>query len=334
MPRALGTRSRRSLAAWVGRIVAAGAAGYLGFVGVEGSRRVVRPGRKLLEAAEGDPQTPADIGLAYEDVRFTTRDGVTLAGWLIPAARDTRAAVVLLHGFSWHRLPWLTGFVPWLQPRYNVLQFDFRGHGDSGDAPITLGTTEQRDVAAAVRFLESRGFGPIALMGISMGASVAIMSAPDLPVAAVVADAAYARVENPIANRMREGRYPMAALGARLIVAAASVRARVRLRQPIERVAEIAPRGLLLIAPQEDRVVAWTQSRDMYERAREPKELFVVPGATHSEARETAGPAYERRVLHFLGRHLDGVPHAAMPGEGGESASQAASSARPGAPTV
>lgn len=315
---------RRSLAAWLGRIVAAGAAGYLGFVGLEGSRRVVRPGRKALEAEAGEPATPGDIGLAYEDVRFTTDDGFTLAGWLIPSARDTRAAVVLLHGFSWHRLPWLTGFVPWLQPRYNVLQFDFRGHGDSDDAPITLGTTEQRDVAAAVRFLENRGYGPVALMGISMGGAVAIMAAPDLPVAAVVADAAYGRVENPIANRMRESRYPLAGLGARLIVAAASLRARVRLRQPIERVAEIAPRGLLLIAPRDDRLVSWTESRELFERAREPKELYVVPGAGHSEALSVAGAGYVERVLAFLGRHLDGEPGGA--GEAREASVQAGAS--------
>jgi uncharacterized protein len=329
MTRHVAAGARRSLAAWLGRIVAAGAAGYLGFVGLEGSRRVVRPGRRQLEALEeGGPTTPAEIGLAYEDVRFTTQDGVTLVGWLIPSARPTRAAVVLLHGFSWHRLPWLTGFVPWLQPEYNVLQFDFRGHGDSGDAPITLGTTEQRDVAAAVRFLESRGFGPIALMGISMGGSVALMSAPDLPVAAVVADAAYARVENPIGNAMRESGYPLAALGSRLIVAAASLRARVRLRQPIERVAEIAPRGLLLIAPRDDRLVTWTQSRDMFDRAGEPKELFVVPNAMHSEARMVGGAEYERRVLGFLARHLDGEasPQRADPG--------APASVQPGAAPV
>ena len=155
-------------------------------------------------------------------MRFTTDDGYTLDGWLIPSGRETRATVVLMHGFSWHRLPWLTEFVPWIQPRFNILQFDFRGHGNSDDAPITLGTLEQRDVAAAVRFLQGRGYGPIGLMGISMGASVAIMAAPDLPVAAVVADAAYAVLENPIANRMREGRYPLPRLGARLVVAAAS----------------------------------------------------------------------------------------------------------------
>ncbi|MGZ6372602.1 MAG: alpha/beta hydrolase, partial [Candidatus Limnocylindria bacterium] len=269
-------------------------------------RRIVSPGRRPFVPAEGDPVTPADIGLDYEDVRFTTDDGVTLSGWLIPAARDTRAAVVLMHGFSWHRLPWLAGFVPWLQRRYNVLQFDFRGHGGSGDALISLGTLEQRDVAAAVHFLAGRGLGPIALMGISMGGSVAIMAAPDLPVAAVVADAAYAELRNPVANRMREAGYPLAKLGAGLVVAAASLRARVRLRSPIHRVAQIAPRGLLLISPGEDRLVSPHQSQRLFAAAGEPKELFVVPGAAHAEAHTTAPEEYERRVLDFLARHLEG----------------------------
>jgi fermentation-respiration switch protein FrsA (DUF1100 family) len=144
-------------------------------------------------------------------------------------------------------------------------------------------------------------------MGVSMGASVAIMAAPDLPVAAVVADAAYARVENPIGNRMRQGHYPLPRLGARLVVLAASLRARTWLREPIRRVGLIAPRGLLLIAPREDGLVDWTQSRELYEAAHDPKELLVVDGAAHSEAHAVAGQDYERRVLGFLGRHLDGV---------------------------
>src|SRR5262245_60276962 len=38
--------------------------------------------------------TPAEVGLEYEDVRFSTRDGVKLHGWFIPAAGGER---VLLH---------------------------------------------------------------------------------------------------------------------------------------------------------------------------------------------------------------------------------------------
>jgi uncharacterized protein len=297
---------RRSLAVWLGRIVAAVTLGYLGFLTVEGSRRVVSPGRKPFVPAEGEPATPADLGLPYEEVRFTTDDGVTLSGWLVPAARETRAAVILMHGYSWNRLPWLAGFVPWLRQRYHVLQFDFRGHGGSDDALITLGTNEQRDVAAAVRLLAGRGLGPIALMGISMGGSAAIMAAPDLPVAAVVADAAYADLRNPISNRMREAGYPLVGLGSFLVVAAAGVRAHAPLRSPINRVGQIAPRGLLLIAPAADGLVSPEQSERLYRAAGEPKELLVIEGAAHSDAHAAEPATYERRVLDFLARHLDG----------------------------
>lgn len=304
------SRPRRGwwLAAWLGRLVAAVTLCYLAYLTVEGSRRIVSPGRRPFLPAEGEPGTPADLGIAYEDVRFTTDDGVTLSGWLIPAGRETRAAVVLMHGYSWNRLPWLAGFVPWLQRRYNVLQFDFRGHGGSDDALITLGTLEQRDVTAAVWFLAGRGLGPIALVGVSMGGSVAIMAAPDLPVAAVVADAAYADLRNPISNRMREAGYPLSVLGSRLVVGAASLRARARLRSPIQRVAQIAPRALLLIAPSGDRTVSPAQSQRMFNAAGEPKELYIVEGAAHADAHAAAPEAYERRVLDFLARHLDGVP--------------------------
>jgi alpha-beta hydrolase superfamily lysophospholipase len=123
--------------------------------------------------------------------------------------------------------------------------------------------------------MESRGYGPIALMGLSMGASAGIMAAGDLTVAAVVADAPFAELHNPVENRMRELRYPLAGIG-----------------------------GLLLIAPREDRLTSWTQSQRLYDAAREPKELFVVPGAEHGVARQQAGDEYVRRVLAFLERFM------------------------------
>jgi uncharacterized protein len=302
-----GRGARRWLASAAGRLTAALVAGYAGFLAVEGSRRVVRPGRRPFEALAGDPSTPADLGLAHEEVRFTTDDGVTLSGWLITARRDTRAAVILLHGFSWNRLPWLASYVPWLAERYHVLQFDFRGHGASEDADITLGTAERHDVAAAVRLLEGRGLGPLALMGISMGAAVAIMAGPDLPVAVVIADAPYADLFNPVGNRMRELHYPLPWLGSRLVVLGAALRARTRLLAPIDRVGRLAPRGLLVIGPREDQLIDHSQALRLFAAAGEPKELYVVPGAGHAEARRVGGAEYEGRVLAFLARHLDGV---------------------------
>ena len=278
---------------------------YLAMVAVRGSRALVRPDvRPFLPEGPDGPATPADIGLEYEAVRFTTEDGVTLSGWLIPAARETRTAVIVMHGFSGHRLPELAAFVPWLQERHHVLQFDFRGHGESEGSLVTLGSHERRDVAAAVRFAESRGLGPTALFGISMGAAIAIVSAPDVPVAAVVADASFADLRHPVASRLRQGGYPLPGIGARVVVSAAMVRARARLMDPIRAVARIAPRALLLIAPREDRLISWRQSLRLFEAAGEPKELVVVEGAGHAEAYAMDPQAYREQVLDFLERHL------------------------------
>ena len=289
----------------VGTAVGLVAGAYVAILGIRGSRALARPDvRPFLPDVTDGPATPADIGLEYETVRFTTDDGVTLSGWLIPAARETRTAVILLHGFSGHRLPELAALVPWLQERHHVLQFDFRGHGESGAGLVTLGSHERRDVAAAVRFVESRGLGPSALFGISMGAAIAIVSAPDLPVSAVVADASFAELHHPVTTRMRQLGYPLSAIGARVVVGGVMLRARSRLADPIRAVARIAPRALLLIAPREDLLISWRQSLRLFEVAGEPKELFVVDGAGHAEAYAVDPAAYRAKVLTFLERHL------------------------------
>ena len=148
-----------------------------------------------------------------------------------------------------------------------------------------------------------------------MGGAVAITAAPDLPVAAVVADAAYAVLENPIANRMRERRYPFARLGSRLVVAAASVRARTLLRQPIQRVATNRP------------------ARAAADRAARGSPGGLDPGGAavrggqgtegangrrrrcaQRRARRGGARQYERRVLEFFQRHLDGWRRIIAPG--------------------
>lgn len=295
----------RRLARLIGRVAGIGTGAYLAYVAVRGSGLLVRPEvRAFLPDPAGGPATPADLGLEYEPVRFRSDDGVTLSGWLVPAARPTRTAVVLLHGFAGHRLPELVTIVPWLRREHHVLQFDFRGHGESDAGVVTLGTFERRDVAAAVRFVEGRGLGPTALMGISMGAAIAIVAAPGVRVSAVVADAAFADLHHPIANRLRQSRYPLAGLGARGILAGARLRARSALVSPIRAVGAIAPRALLLIAPREDRLISWRQSLRLYAAAGEPKDLYIVHGAGHAEAYAVDPAEYERRVLEFLRRHL------------------------------
>jgi uncharacterized protein len=295
-----------ALARTVGRLVGLVTGLYLAYVAVRGSQMVVRPHqRPLTPESPGAPASPADLGLEYEVVSFTTDDRVTLSGWFVPAARETLTAVVVMHGFTGNRLPELAGFVPWLQERHHVLQFDFRGHGESGPGTVTMGSHERRDVAAAVAYLRGRGIERIALFGVSMGAAAAILAGPHLQVTAVVADAAYARASHPIANRMREQGWPLPGVGSLAIATGAAIRARVRLGDPIDAVGRLTPRALLVIVPVEDRLISWRQGLALYEAAGQPKELLVVPGAGHGEAYVADPDRYQGRVLDFLERHLE-----------------------------
>jgi pimeloyl-ACP methyl ester carboxylesterase len=139
--------------------------------------------------------TPARAGLAYQDVRLHTADGVALAAWYVPSADG--ATVVLLHGAGSTRSDVLDQAAVIARAGFGVLMLDARGHGESGGRAMDFGWFGDEDIAAATAFLEARPDvepGRIGLVGLSMGGEQAIgASATDERVRAVVAEGATAR---------------------------------------------------------------------------------------------------------------------------------------------
>lgn len=122
--------------------------------------------------AEG---SPADLGLRFEEVAFTSAapDPVPLRGWYL-AASGTRA-VVMVHGIDGHRwdtfhhVDRLAALL--VNHGYDVLTFDLRGSGESGGERLGLAWLERLDVAAAVQLVRERGIpaGHIGVWGQSFG---------------------------------------------------------------------------------------------------------------------------------------------------------------------
>jgi pimeloyl-ACP methyl ester carboxylesterase len=113
-----------------------------------------------------EPQAPA------RTARFRTADGVDLAG-------DVRgqgpAGVVLAHMFPSDRTAW-TGFAESLAAEgFHVLNFDFRGFGQSG-GPRDLSLLWE-DVLAAAEELRARGARRVVVVGASMGGTAALVAA-------------------------------------------------------------------------------------------------------------------------------------------------------------
>ncbi|MGH9176873.1 MAG: hypothetical protein ACRD1H_21065, partial [Vicinamibacterales bacterium] len=77
-------------------------------------------------------ETPADYGLAYEDVTFRGGDGLSLAGWYIPSSNG--AAIIALPGIN-TRVGVIRHAAFLAQHGYGVLLFDKRGAGESEGDP-------------------------------------------------------------------------------------------------------------------------------------------------------------------------------------------------------
>lgn len=169
---------------------------FLGFYGA------IRPPKIISKI------TPADLGLKYETVSFTTSDNITLQGWFIPqqtAEADTQKqtpdqndkikTIILLHGYPADKGD-ILATTAFLNQRYNLFFFDFRYLGQSSGKYSTAGAKETQDLKAAINYLKSRGLKEVGAWGFSVGGAVALMTAPTEPaIQALVAESSYARLD-------------------------------------------------------------------------------------------------------------------------------------------
>lgn len=256
--------------------------------------------------------TPADVGLAYEEVSFPAADGLALRGWWIPAlgsegeCRECRA-VVILHGhggsMDWdvHRAPALHG------AGFGVLLFDLRAHGRSEGRAVSFGFAEWQDVVGAVDWLHGRGVSRIGLLGFSLGGIVSTIGAARCPgVAAVVSDGGPARMRTAMAARGVEWGLPrgLARAGAWWTLVVTSLRWRANLfrYEPVRWVGRIAPRPILFIHG--DRDPYCPDFDDLYAAAGEPKELWRDTEAGHTTLSQIWPAQHQRRVVDFFQRRL------------------------------
>lgn len=235
--------------------------------------------------------TFADVwNRAYEveHRRFTTMttDDVPIAGVHLDRA-GTDILVIYAHGFlsnKNHRI--VPRFVELLGERFDVMAFDFRGHGESGGL-CSFGDGELLDLDAVVRYARGFGYRKIVTVGSSMGGATVIRHGGLIGnVDGVATIGAFADARNL--------RRPASVLGLRLIFNTAlggpfaAITRGTRVgnlqlaeHQPIDVVHRIAPAPLLLIHGEWDMLIHRDEAESLFAHAREPKELFVVPHGGH-----------------------------------------------------
>lgn len=235
---------------------------------------------------------PADYGLRAQELRLTASDGVRLHGWWI-RARGERV-VLLFHGNGGnvsHRLERAKLFAEALG--VDLFLVDYRGYGLSEGTPSEAGL--YRDGLAIYDAARERGFPPerIVLHGESLGCAVAVEVALARPSSGVALETPFLSV--PALARKHYPFVPAFLLRSRFDAAA--------------KIARVTAPKLFLVA-ERDEIAPPAHGRALFELARPPKELFVIPGAGHNDTYAVGGQPYLdawRRFLEssFLGSALN-----------------------------
>lgn len=225
---------------------------------------------------------PSQIGLKYEDVGFDTADGVRLHGWYLPAQKPVCGTILFLHGNA-ENISTHIGAVFWLPARgFNVFLPDYRGYGASQGTPSLPGV--QSDIDAAMKYLLSRpdiDQRSIAIFGQSLGGASAIYyvahSAYRPYIRTLIAESAFASHRDIVRDKLSHFwltwplQYPLSWTITNEF-------------SPIDAVDQITPIPLLLMHGDRDEIVPSENSERLFAAAKEPKDLWIVQGASHIQS--------------------------------------------------
>jgi len=270
-------------------------------------RRMTRPHRQTYASALALrlPACPADIGLESVDQTVTFADGTTTPVWIVDGNGPADTAIVISHGFSVSRYQALEHVQLFRQWASKLVVYDLRAHGESTARKAGLGVVEAADLIELIRQLDLPQ--RLVLYGQSMGASVSITAAGRLPddlrsrVRAVIAEAPFRTLVEPIAARRRRHRYPAFPFVQLAWFWMALPLGRYR---PFDRVRD-ATRircPLLVLHGKLDPLCSFESARQIAEAAPHGR-IVGLDGAEHLDLVEL----HRDRYLEAIGRFLDDV---------------------------
>lgn len=230
-------------------------------------------------------ETPAEIGLAFEDLYLLTSDGVKINGWFVPYP-GAQVTLLWFHGNAGN----LSNRVDQLRYlhqalKVHILMIDYREYGRSEGQVTEEGT--YRDALTSYDYLLTRSdLDParIVVFGQSLGAAVAVELAVQRRVVGLILEAPFTSVQD-----MARAAMPYLPIGPLLSTRYDSLSKIHRVEIP-----------LLIMHGDRDEIVPYSQGRRIFEAAREPKTFYTISGAGHNDTYEVGGRAYFEAIARFI----------------------------------
>ncbi|HEX7228018.1 MAG TPA: alpha/beta hydrolase [Candidatus Binatia bacterium] len=228
---------------------------------------------------------PSHIGLRFEDVFFTTQDGLRLHGWFIPH-QEARATLIWFHGNAGNISDRLLN-IKLLHDRIatNIFIFDYRGYGRSEGTISEKGT--YLDGAAAMKYLLGRDDAAahrLILFGRSLGAAVAAEMAIQFNSLGLI-------LESPFVS-IREM--------ARAIFPSLPIAWLLRTRFDTMEKVRLVKTPILVLHGDRDATVPFSQGKKVFEVASQPKKFYRIVGATHNDTFVVGGEEYYGALREFI----------------------------------
>lgn len=226
--------------------------------------------------------SPDRMGLKFEDLFFTTDDGVKIKGWFVPCVGAKRT-ILFCHGNAGnigHRVEKLKFFN---DMGCNVFIIDYRGYGKSNGAPSEAGF--YKDAEAAYDHLLSRGIAPDQIIGYgeSIGGAVIVDLASKKRMRGIILDSTFSSVKDMV--RVSYGFVPHWLF-----------RSRFDSESKIKSIT--IPK--LIIHSVNDEIVPLQLGRKLYDAASSPKEFLEIYGGHNSNFYES-NDILRKKIGGFVG---------------------------------
>jgi pimeloyl-ACP methyl ester carboxylesterase len=278
---------------------------------IVGPTLLLQPRRRLEPFYQkvGQPLSPTELQLSFEEIILPTEDGLRLSAWLIKAPDPPQGTIIYLHGVADCKIDGLRFAKLMHGHRFNIFLYDSRRHGYSEGNHCTYGYFEKYDVRNAINYLSNRNdlrLGKIGIFGTSMGAAIALQAAAlDNRIAAVIAENSFTTLRTIFDDyQKRRIKVPFHYLR-NLVIIRSEINAQFKASavSPLESVEKIHV-PVLFVYSTADHLIKHSYSQQLFDHANEPKEYFPIEGATHGNTWQIAGKAYEEKIVNFYSTNL------------------------------
>lgn len=244
----------------------------------------------------------------FEQLSLTSKDGLALSGYYLPAKKPTNKLVILTHGYLGHaKQMGLFGQYYYEELGYDLFLPDARGHGKSEGSYYGFGWHDRLDLIDWTNQLIER-LGPeteIVYHGLSMGAATVLMASGEntLPkqVKAMIADSPYESVYQLFSYQMRRMFY----LPAFPLLDSTSVLTKIRAGYGLREASasasvEQTAVPVFYVHGEKDTFVPTEMTKDLAARTMSETDLFLVAGANHGESFALVEEEYKKKIQLFL----------------------------------